>query len=437
MGFFCKDAYIPVPLFHDEILRLYESDHRLVCVLAPVGFAKSTTLRSYAIKSLLSGIKYQLYVSSTASKVVQHFTSFAKFFGSPDFQKFFFFFLLKINTDQVIIAIDGDIRCIQGVSAGSDISGINFEGQRPEIINIDDLEELEQANSISRTNKLLDWLETTLLSRLPSLNTGKVRMIGTNLSLTSLINRIMLNKIQGWHTVRYEALNQDNQSIWEERHPAKALIELRDRNPTVFARNYQNSPLDGTSALIQASDVMYYDYLDMSKFEKIYIHADTTHTAKTTSDYFCLIALGEHIDNHNYYVIDLVMDKIDPEQQARALIAVYNRLEGKVKKITFDEKANQGFGHWTRELAKREYNLSLPLLELKYNGDKINHFEPHIPHFRSRRVYLPRKHKMLDIALSQLLAFPSKSVNDDFVDGLSGVLDNFLKKPRFVFATEI
>ena len=107
---------------------------------------------------------------------------------------------------------------------------------------------------------------------------------------------------------------------------------------------------------------------------------------------------------------------------------MYSRFGNKVKKITFDEKANQGFGYWSKELAKKEYNISLPLSELKYNSDKLNHFEPHIPHFKANRIYLPEKHKDLNNAIQQLLAFPSKGINDDFVDGLSGALDNFNKK---------
>ena len=428
IGFLEREKYIPVPSFHTDILNLYENNDRLQAILAPVGFAKSSTLRSFALKNLLDDTKFQLYVSSSQSKITQHFSSFTKFLSSSDFQKVFNFKIVKCNTEQVIININNENRAIFGISAGSDISGINFESQRPQIINIDDLEELDQANSIERTNKLLDWLETTLLSRLPSLVDGKVRMIGTNLSLNSIINRMLTKQVNGWNVYKFSALNENDNSIWEQRHPAEALIQLRQDNPSVFARNYMNSPIDSSYSLIQREDLRYYEHLDLDKIKEIYIHADTTHTAKTTSDYFCLMAMGEHIDNKNLYVIDFILDKLDPEQQAKQLILMYSRFGNKVKKITFDEKANQGFGYWSKELAKKEYNISLPLEELKYNSDKLNHFEPHIPHFKANRIYLPEKHKDLNNAIQQLLAFPSKGINDDFVDGLSGALDNFNKK---------
>ena len=98
-----------------------------------------------------------------------------------------------------------------------------------------------------------------------------------------------------------------------------------------------------------------------------------------------------------------------------------------VSKITYDEKSNQGFGHWIKKEA-RERSIYLPIQELNYPKDKVTHFEPHIPLFRSNSVYLPSVNPAKNQAEQQLLAFPQKGVHDDFVDGLSGVLDNFLVK---------
>jgi phage terminase large subunit-like protein len=50
----------------------------------------------------------------------------------------------------------------------------------------------------------------------------------------------------------------------------------------------------------------------------------------------------------------------------------------------------------------------LPIVPLKYPNDKVTHFEPHIPHFIANRVYLPARHKDLQEAETQLIAFPTK-----------------------------
>jgi phage terminase large subunit-like protein len=103
---------------------------------------------------------------------------------------------------------------------------------------------------------------------------------------------------------------------------------------------------------------------------------------------------------------------------------LYIQYGKKIRKLTYDEKANNWFWFWIKKLAKEEYWISLPIEELKYPSDKIAHFTPHVPHFKSNRVYLPSNHKEIITAKNQLLAFPTKWINDDFVDWLSGTLDN-------------
>lgn len=223
---------------------------------------------------------------------------------------------------------------------------------------------------------------------------------------------------------------------WNEYHlPAikspfytqKELDKIKSQIPTfLWLQNYEAEFVDVyENSMIPPDCLRFYDFVDLNNFDKVFIHADTTHTAKTTSDYFALVVMGENKKDHNYYVLDFILDKIDVEKQALSLINIYQKYGKKVSKITYDEKANQGFGYWSKKLAREDFNLSLPLQELKYNQDKVNHFTPHTKHFLNNRVYLPKNHNRLNLATDQLLAFPQKGVNDDFVDGISGCLDNF------------
>ncbi len=190
-----------------------------------------------------------------------------------------------------------------------------------------------------------------------------------------------------------------------------------------FVDVYENS-------LIDQERLRYYDSLDINDFDRIYAHADTTHTWKTTSDYFCLMLIWEHRKSKLYYVIDFILEKLDVEKQARQSIIMYSQYQKRIKKFTYDEKANQWFGFWIKKLAREEYNISLPIEEQKYPNDKIQHFTPHVPHFKSNRVYLPSNHKHINRWKNQLIAFPEKWINDDFVDWLSGALDNFKWKEK-------
>lgn len=421
------DNVLPVPEFHDKILEQLVDDTRLQAIIAPVGFSKSSILKSFAFYNILHGEKFQLYVSSTRKKIEDHFTTFTKLATDSLVQSTFEFKVESMNTTELILNFGGETRKIQGVTSNGDILGINYQSIRPQVIIIDDLEELEQARSIYRTDQLIDWLNATLITRLPSVATGYVRLIGTNLTKNSIVNRLITKEITGWDVTVYKALDENNRSIWEERHPTMSLLQLQHNDPKTFASQYMNDPLDSAVSLIVEEDLRF--YTTPQDIKELYMHVDTTHTGNLNSDYFCAGIIGKGQDS-NFYLIDFILEQLDVERQARAVIKLYLDYKDRIKRLTYDEKANQGFGYWVKKLAREEYDLSLPIEELKYPSNKEAHFEPHVPHFKSNRFYLPSHHPNLKPLVDQIVSFPSRSVNDDAIDMISGCLDNFTRKQR-------
>jgi len=191
-----------------------------------------------------------------------------------------------------------------------------------------------------------------------------------------------------------------------------------------FADVYENSLLD-------PADVKYFDNYSLDNFDKLYLHADTTHTAKTTSDYFCLTVAGQNRINLKYYILDFELTKsLTPLNQIDLIISFFERFP-KIQKGTYDAVSNDGFKEMFDKIA-RERGLHFNFEGIKFDGDKIKHFTSngHFDRFKSGSVLLPRNHSKIALAVDQILAFPNKNSADDFVDGLSGVLDNFWKAPR-------
>lgn len=209
---------------------------------------------------------------------------------------------------------------------------------------------------------------------------------------------------------------------------AEDLDKIKEQVPSyIWKQEYLAEFVDVyENSMINYEDLRFYDDVDVTQFVEVFMHTDTTHTGKETSDYSAIGVIGEGTDK-NFYLLDFILEKQDVEAQARASIVMYQKWEGKVTKFTYDEKANQWFWFWVKKLAKEEYWISLPIRELKYPSDKVTHFTPHVPHFRANRVYLPKNHKRINTLVDQIIAFPTKEVNDDAVDLLSGLLDNFHK----------
>ena len=44
-------------------------------------------------------------------------------------------------------------------------------------------------------------------------------------------------------------------------------------------------------SLLTPADICYYDSVSLDDFDAVYMHSDTTHTGKATSDFFCTVVL--------------------------------------------------------------------------------------------------------------------------------------------------
>lgn len=316
----------------------------------------------------------------------------------------------------------GKVR-FQTVSTGQTARGFLWRNTRPsKIVSDDILDDIDVKNPETR-EKTRDWYLKALANVLTP--NGVMEFVNTPLHEDDLIENVFrhegLFSEEKWEALHIKAL-ENGKSIDENWKTTQELELFEKLDPITFSQEMQGLPVSIKSGLVDYQDLRFYDVLP--EITEAFIHADTTHTGKQTSDYFCAGIWGKGKDNY-YYLIDFILEKMDVEKQARFLINFYNQYSKIVKKITFDEKSNDGFGFWTRKLAVEEYNLSLPLLPLKYPADKVSHFQPHIPHFKANRCYFPKEHKYLRLALDQLLAFPQAGVHDDFVDMCSGCLDNF------------
>ena len=393
---------IKVPAIHHTWYDHLSLPDRFVAIFAPMGFSKSTELKKFCVEEILNKKEnFILYVSSSFSKSSDHLKAIISILQNNQLKRVFKYEVVTCNTYEIELLFEDGFECkLEAVGQGADILGINFKGRRPGLILIDDLEEKEQARSQIRTDNLQDWLMTTLITRLPSLAVGRVRLIGTILTKTSLHYRILHNLIDAngqtpfrrWKVFKYGALDDQDQSIWEDRHPTDILLEERTASPRDFAANFMNEPMDEAYGLIKAGNLQYYNIagFDYNQILESYAHFDLASTLKQQSDYFAGIVLGKAKDG-KLYILDIVYTKVDAEQQAKIIIQIWQKWNtlGKLKKITIDAIAYQNtLKTWTDKEA-RSMGIYLNLQGVKYPKDKMAHFLPHEPLFLSNSVYLP------------------------------------------------
>lgn len=303
------------------------------------------------------------------------------------------------------------------------------KNQRPDLLILDDIDVSDSVRNPDIINKNYEKITWETFGAMTKDWKSQIYFLWNTINQDWIVPRFTKEKkwIKGW-TVFHQPLIVDWEIVWD--FFTEELIEKikEDEWPVAFNQNYMLIPIDlYVNWLIKLEDLRYYDYVNIGDFDDLYMHCDVTHTWKQTSDFFAPMIIWENKRDKNYYVLDFALEKLDVEQQARFVINMYIRYSNKIKKLTYDEKSNNGFWYWIKKLAKEEYNISLPIQELWYPNDKVSHFTPHIPHFKANRIYLPANHKDLKEAELQILAFPTKWVHDDVIDAFSWCLDNYVK----------
>ncbi len=120
-------------------------------------------------------------------------------------------------------------------------------GLHPDLLVLDDVLSDENSGTDHQRRLTYRYFTTTLLPMHP----GQLIVVGTALHQADLLHRLKptpTGPVHGFAWRRYRAMDEAGRTaLWPERHPYDELARLRDADPTVFSREYQNLPTDERS----------------------------------------------------------------------------------------------------------------------------------------------------------------------------------------------
>ena len=178
---------------------------------------------------------------------------------------------------------------VRGPLEGKPVDGI--------LILDDPYKDRPQAESDVERSNVSDWFFSTALGRLhPS---SSVFVIGHRWTPDDLIADL---QIQGWEWRNYPALDEHDNSIWEELKPAAWFIEQRKTvGEYEWASSYLGQPRPRDGKLFRGITHWTEEQLKDIHLQ-IAIGVDCAVTAKTHADYSAYVVLGEH--NAHWYVLE-------------------------------------------------------------------------------------------------------------------------------------
>jgi len=456
------DDATAIPQFHKELWELTTSSAQYVAIAAPRAHAKSTAgTLAYTLASLLfRESTFALIVSDTESQACMFLGAIkqelsdnediVELFGIKKDEKGLVRFLKDSEADCIVECEDGHKFRIIAKGAEQKLRGLNWNGTRPNLVIVDDLENDELVMNKERRTKLKRWFFGALT---PAMSPkGRLRMWGTILHMDSLLESLMPSytsketvydglkmyslKQRGlWKAVKYKAHNEDfTEFLWKERFDKNYFIAKKEEYARqgiadVYSQEYLNYPIDDTVAYFKKNDLLPLTEEDHKLPLRYYITADLAISEKETADYTVFI-IGGVDEYRRLHVKEVIRERLDGREIVDMIFALENLYHPEAFGIE-EMQVSKAIGPFLREEMVNQNVFPHIVLISHMNKDKIMRARSIQGRVRARTVKVDKDADWFTTFEEELIRFP-RTRNDDQVDAfayLGLLLDKMIEAP--------
>jgi predicted phage terminase large subunit-like protein len=300
-----------------------------------------------------------------------------------------------------------------------------IEGLRLDYIVCDDLIDFEHSFSQVEREKIKNWFDVTLQSRLEP--EGEILVIGTRWHPSDLYGMILerAEKVGTWYAKTYQAFPPTGGVLWSERWPEEKLEEKRlEEGETAFRLKFMNEAIALEGNLFLAEWLQFVEDKDLpSTFDDKIVGMDpattTKELAKADPDATALVGIG--IKDGKIYLLDIEL-AYTSSTHADVLNTFATRLDA--DQVSVEANAFQ-------KLIVHEIHRKYPRFKVRsvehYSKDKTQRILELQPRFQSGQILLSKSARNLERFRSQYLEFPNGS-HDDILDALEIACKDIGKK---------
>jgi len=348
------------------------------------------------------------------------------------------------------------LTLVQAASSGQALRGRNWNGNRPDLIVCDDLEDKRNTNTEQLRQELKDWFRQVVipLGDPEGKKTATVFM-GTTVHHESLLIDVMKHRAD-FEAKRYQAIidmpermdlweecrqiyvnredprsaktaelfyiaNKDEMDrganvLWPEVQPLFKLMAWKwDNGSKAFNTEYMNNPIDTESMLFNPDKFTYWD--DMNPARQ-FPHKDYTIAlgidfamGKQRGDYSAITAVARHRETGVAYVIDSYGDRVHPDVFMEVIVNKVRELQPDV--IGAEAQMAQEF--FVDKLKERLTVIGYPahnrVKKVFQRSRKELRIEAMLPDIETGKIQFSRRHALL---LEQFERYGAD--HDDLVD---------------------
>jgi predicted phage terminase large subunit-like protein len=314
--------------------------------------------------------------------------------------------------------------------------GGSVTGRRADLGIIDDpVKSREDADSEISRNKVWEWYKADFYTRLKP--NASIILIMTRWHEDDLAGRLLEDAKNGGDQWEVLSLSmeadandplgrEEGEQLWPEWFTQDMLSQAK-RDPRNWLALYQQKPRSESGGEFRKPWLQHYKNKPV-KGNK-YILVDPASEKKKTSDYTSIFVLLL-AEDQNYYVIDMVRDRLNLTERADLLFKLHK--EHKPLDVGYEKYGMQADIDHMKDRMERE-NYRFRISEVGGSTPKNDRIRRMIPLFESGRVWLPETlHKtdfqgqvrdlVADFIEQEYAAFPVGK-HDDMMDCLSRIHD--------------
>lgn len=362
-----------------------------------------------------------IYTSYSNDLCVKHSKKIRDIVESPLFQTVF-----GLCIDQNTAAANlwkisggGEFRSVPMAGSITGFGAGTFDDRFGGAILVDDFMKADNYKSKVEKQNAIDIFENTLRSRKNRPSKDPTIIIAQRLSKDDLIDYIKEKYPDEWDFFVIPALNEETgESFWEERYPAKMLLEMKEQNPYLFYSQYQQEPITLGGGVYKHEWWQYYKDTNVP-FRKLYITADTAMKTNEWNDFTAIGVWGLTNDN-KLYLLDMVHGKFEAPELESAFISLWKKWQNgignrRISAVYIEDKAS---GTGLIQSLRRKGGL--PIVAITPEKDKLSRAMDCVGYVASGCVYLPESenHPISREFLAELDAFSAdgSAPHDDITD---------------------
>lgn len=318
--------------------------------------------------------------------------------------------------------------------------GRNFDGHRPDLIVLDDLEDARPGGNAStpeQRRSLMNWFSQTVMA-LGDPNGKKTAYVymGTTVHFDSLLMNILykrsdfttkvyraiikqpkntalwdearkiytnfednkrLEHFETFYAKNEKALLKGSEVLWGEVQPLVTLMRWKwDNGSRAFNTEYQNNPIDEESQVFNPNTFVYYDVTSRFPNEsyKISFGIDLA-MGKERGDFSGIAVIAEHRKTKIQYIADMYLERIKPSEFITVVCDYVMRWQPDV----IAAEAQQAQEFFTDELKKalilRGYPAETRVKQVKQRTRKELRIESLMPSIENGMIRFNANHTRL------------------------------------------